>query len=113
MNPCDCADCAPEGKTLSPIEHYRNGRRYGYPRCCCLRFALDSHGSASRGVRYTGAVDAGQPVSFMPCGIFHRAHLTADLLDNLERWANRKFVLDVIADGNLLAKINELAAGPR
>jgi hypothetical protein len=52
------------------------GRAYGYPRCCVLRYSLDSavHRSPAqlRGIHYRTSTSSGDD-NFVPCGVFHRA----------------------------------------
>ena len=60
-----------------PLERYadlRNGLRWHFPWCCCLRFAL---GRGEQAVR-RGIVDPYGPNPFVPCRIRHHGTAYAD-----------------------------------
>ena len=72
-------------------KHLRSGKRHGIPLCCRWRFALSSEeqrkrGAARRGARFQDSVNvAGDFNVYVPCGIFHRKHVSHSTLEARDR----------------------------
>ena len=85
---CMCDDCA----SLTWLAHYRKGRGFGYPRCCCARWTLDRLLGRSPANRGLVLVDIDGGSQYVPCGIFHHRDVTLEAFDRIERSTRRRLI---------------------